>query len=165
MKRSLAVLDQRFDDLRYFLGIERGSDHLADGGLVALLAADGDLVPLLIILVDAEDADVGHVVVAAGVHAAGDVERDVADVEQVVEIVELLVHRLRGGCSELPAADQLFESCADAADRLLGDSCIGVEEAHPMAGSSGDLRDTGAHGTGANDADDPVLAEGGVQFC
>jgi hypothetical protein len=52
-----------------------------------------DLVPLLVVLVDAEDADVGDVVVAAGVHAARDVERDVADVVEVVEVVELLVDR------------------------------------------------------------------------
>jgi hypothetical protein len=61
---------------------------------VALLAADGDLVPLLVVLVDAEDADVGDVVVAAGVHAARDVERDVADVVEIVEVVELLVDGL-----------------------------------------------------------------------
>ena len=56
----------------------------------ALVAADLDLVPLLAVLVDAEDADVADVVVAAGIHAAGDVEVELADVVQVVEVVEAL---------------------------------------------------------------------------
>ena len=44
--------------------------------------------PLLAFLVDAEDADVAHVVVAAGVHAPGDLDAHVAEVVQVVRIVE-----------------------------------------------------------------------------
>ena len=55
----------------------RRADDLADAGVVALAAADRDLVPLLAVLVDAEDADVADVMVAAGVDAAGDVEVDV----------------------------------------------------------------------------------------
>jgi hypothetical protein len=46
----------------------------------AVGAAERDLVPLLAVLVDAEDADVAAVVVAAGVDAAADVQVDVADV-------------------------------------------------------------------------------------
>ena len=41
--------------------------------------------------VHTQNADVPHVVVAAGVHAAGDVEFDVADVEEIVEIAELVL--------------------------------------------------------------------------
>ena len=59
---------------------ERRADHLAERRVVALRAAERDLVPLLAVLVDAEDADVADVVVAARVHAAGHVELEVADV-------------------------------------------------------------------------------------
>src|SRR5262245_978769 len=60
-----------------------------------LVAADLDLVPLLAVLIQAEDADVADVVVAAGVHAARDVEVELADLVQVVQIVEALLDRLR----------------------------------------------------------------------
>src|SRR2546422_8046369 len=63
-----------------------------------------DLVPLLAALVDAEYSDVADVMVATGVHAAGDIEVDLADVVQVVEIVEALLnclgHRDRLGVGE-----------------------------------------------------------------
>src|SRR5689334_8126843 len=54
-------------------------------------AAERDLVPLLAVLVDAEDADVADVVMAAGVHAAGHLDLDIAEVVEVVEIVEALL--------------------------------------------------------------------------
>src|SRR6185369_13421301 len=60
-----------------------------------LAAADFDLVPLLAVLIDAEDADVPDVVMAACVHAARNVEVELADVEHVVEIVEAALDRLR----------------------------------------------------------------------
>ena len=84
MKRSPAALFQiDVDDLRDHLGALRRrqttADDLADRGRCPGCRR-ADLVPLLAVLVDAEDADVADVVVAAGVHAAGDVERNVADV-------------------------------------------------------------------------------------
>src|SRR4029077_1369435 len=48
----------------------RRPDDLAERGEAVGGAAEADLVPLLAVLVDAEDADVADVVVAAGVHAA-----------------------------------------------------------------------------------------------
>src|SRR5215470_10370407 len=81
-------IDQPLDDAGHFSGRERRPDHLAQGRMFALIAADGDLVPLLAVLVDAEHANVADVVMAAGVHAAGDVEIDLAQIVDVVEIVE-----------------------------------------------------------------------------
>src|SRR6516225_11833057 len=49
----------------------RGTDHFAERGGAIRGAAEADLVPLLAVLVDAEDADVTDVMVAAGVHATG----------------------------------------------------------------------------------------------
>ena len=94
MKRSsvVAVLDVRLDQALDHVGHvgrgERRADDLAERRVVALRAADRNLVPLVAALVDAEDADVADVMVAAGVHAAGHVEVDLADVVQVVEVVE-----------------------------------------------------------------------------
>jgi hypothetical protein len=61
---------------------------------IPLFAAQRNLIPLLAVLVDAENADVGDMVVAAGVHAAGDVQLQIADVVEVVKIVETTLDRL-----------------------------------------------------------------------
>ncbi len=79
--------DDPFDHRRHLGSAERWPDHLAQRAVLALGAAEGDLVPLAAVLVDAEDADVADVVVAAGVHAAGDVQAKLADVVQVVEVL------------------------------------------------------------------------------
>src|SRR6185369_10466169 len=88
------ALDQRLDHVGYVGAREGGPEDLAQRS-GRLIAADLDLVPLLAVLVDAEDADVSDMVVAAGVHAAGDVEVELADLVQVVEVVEALLDRLR----------------------------------------------------------------------
>src|SRR6478672_2204843 len=81
-------LDEALDHVRHVLRGERRADHLAEGCVVALRSADRYLVPLGTALVDAEDADVADVVLAAGVHASRHVEVELADVVQVIEIVE-----------------------------------------------------------------------------
>src|SRR5688572_31527996 len=71
--------DHALDHIRHVGARERGTDHLAkrragaEPGLT-LVTANFDLVPLLAVLIDAEDADMPDVVVAAGVHAARDVQ-------------------------------------------------------------------------------------------
>src|SRR5712691_8568604 len=70
------ALDQLFDHVRDFGTREGRADDLAEGRTASgpdftLVAANLDLVPLLAVLVDAEDTDVADVVVAAGVHASG----------------------------------------------------------------------------------------------
>src|SRR5882762_169225 len=106
--REIAV-DQLFDHVGDLGASERWADDLAEGCAPAgpdftLIAPDFDLVPLLAALVDAEYSDVADVMVAAGVHAAGDIEVDLADIAQVVEIVETLLnglgHRDRLGVGE-----------------------------------------------------------------
>src|ERR1700674_780232 len=90
-------IDQLRDDLGHLGRGERRSDDLSQRGVVALAPADGHLVELRALLVDAEDADVADVMVAAGIHAAGDVEVQLADVVQVIEIVEAALDRLGDG--------------------------------------------------------------------
>src|SRR5712691_5840651 len=80
--REVAI-DQLFDYVRYFGTGKRRTDDLAEGCAAArpdftLVAADLDLVPLLAVLVDAQDADVADVMMAAGIHASGNVEIDFA---------------------------------------------------------------------------------------
>src|SRR3954451_8612365 len=74
---------------------EAGADQLADRGVVGRRAAEGDLVALGTALIDAEDADMADMVMAAGVDAAGDVDEALADVELPVEAGEALGDHLR----------------------------------------------------------------------
>src|SRR3954468_6971691 len=97
--REIAV-DQTPDDVGHLGTRECRTDDFAKRcpepwAYLALVAADLDLIPLLAVLVDAENADMPDVVVAAGVHAAGDVEIELADVVQIVEIVEAPLDGLR----------------------------------------------------------------------
>jgi hypothetical protein len=57
MAMSKIDADQAFDGIRHLGGGEGAADHIADARLIALAAAERDLVPLLSVLVDAEDAD------------------------------------------------------------------------------------------------------------
>src|SRR5207302_11488990 len=66
-------IDQARDDVGHLVRGEGWTDHLAERRIVSLRAADRHLVPLGAILVDAEDADISDVMMAAGVHAARDV--------------------------------------------------------------------------------------------
>ncbi|SPA36077.1 exported hypothetical protein [Cupriavidus taiwanensis] len=84
--------DQRLDHVRHLLLCERGADDAADRRAAAavlalgavLPAAQGDLVPGLAGLVDAEDADMADMMMPARVDAARDVEVELADVVHVV---------------------------------------------------------------------------------
>src|SRR6202000_652259 len=51
----------------------RSPDQLADRRILVGAAADRDLVKLLVVLLDAENADVTDVMVTAGIDAAGNV--------------------------------------------------------------------------------------------
>src|SRR5258706_2069665 len=111
------ALEQSFNDGRHLGSRKRRTENLAQGG-GSLVSADLDLVPLLAVLIDAEDADVAHMVMAAGVHAAGDVQVELADVEQVVERVALLLHH--------------------ALDRFRDRDRLGVRERAEVATRAGD---------------------------
>src|SRR5690606_22822529 len=77
----LATLDIDIEHARNGLGNgvlgDRGTDDLAQRGDATDRAADGDLIPLDPVLVDAEDADVADMVMPAGIHAAGHLDLDV----------------------------------------------------------------------------------------
>src|SRR5690606_25834640 len=89
------------DHIGHVLLVEGGPQHAAQAGLLAGAAAELDLVELLAFLVHPQNPDIAHVVVAAGVHAAGNIEGQVPQVVQVIEVVEtaldILGHRNRLG--------------------------------------------------------------------
>ncbi len=64
---------------RDFFVLEAGALDFADGGFLVRAAAEEDLVEFLALLVDAENADVADMVVAAGVDAARHVDVQRAD--------------------------------------------------------------------------------------
>src|SRR4051812_32472896 len=72
-------LDDTLDRVRHLFGREAGADDLADRRLVVGAAAQRDLVEFLALLVEAEDADMPDMVMAAGVDAARDLDLQVAD--------------------------------------------------------------------------------------
>src|SRR5690606_26727610 len=77
-----------------FLG-EGGTHDLSECSVVVCRAAKGHLIELITLLVHAKNADVAHVVVPAGVHAAGDVQCHLADIAQALRVVETALDRLR----------------------------------------------------------------------
>src|SRR5687768_5344578 len=88
------ALDQPLDYAGHIRPRKGGADDLADR-CRGLVSADLDLIPLGAVLIHPEDADMADVVVAAGIDAAGDVEVELADLVQVVQVVETLLDRLR----------------------------------------------------------------------
>src|SRR5687767_2831256 len=95
----LPMLDENIDDAFDGLGdvgVRDGrADHLAERRVVAAgRTAEGDLVPLLAVLIHAENADVADRVMAAAIHAARHLQLDLAEVVQVIEIVETFVDLL-----------------------------------------------------------------------
>ncbi|MNE20201.1 hypothetical protein D3C80_1133100 [compost metagenome] len=81
-------IDQLLDHIRHVVLGKGRTEDLAQAGVTAGAAAEGHLVELFAFLVHPENADVADVVVTTGVHAAGDVQVQFADVEQVVQVVE-----------------------------------------------------------------------------
>lgn len=72
------------------------------------------MVEFFAFLVHAQDADVADVVVTTGVHATGDVQVQLADVEQVVQVVETALDRF--GNRDRLGVGQGAEIAARAAD-------------------------------------------------
>src|SRR3954468_5705051 len=73
------------DDIGDLVELDARADQIAERGVLVGTAANGDLVDLLAILLDAENADVADMVMSAGVDAAGDVDVQAAD--QIGELV------------------------------------------------------------------------------
>src|SRR6266567_5419753 len=123
-------VDQARHDVGHLLRRERRSDDLAQRGLFPLVAADGDLVPLLAVLIHAEHADVADVVMPAGIHAARDIEVDLTDVVQIVEVVEAALYAFRNG--DRLGVGERAEVAAGAADDIGEQADVRCREAQRL---------------------------------
>src|ERR1700760_3216928 len=72
-------LDDVLDHVGDLVVLHAGADQRAELGLFVGAAADGNLIDLLAVLLDAENADMADMVMAAGIDAAGDVDMQPAD--------------------------------------------------------------------------------------
>ena len=121
-------VEQGFDHVGHFGGGKRWANDFAGHGFArqacAVGAAEGDLVPLLAVFVDAEHADVAAVVVAAGVDATADVQ---VDFTQIVQLVEVLVagHQ-RVGDGQRAGVGQVAEVAAGAGDHVAEQTDVGL---------------------------------------
>src|SRR5690606_33442390 len=102
---DLAVtLDRALDRVDHAVLVETGPGDLGLAGLLVARAAEQELVVLLALPVDAKDADVPRVVMAAGVDAAADLDLQLAEIALPVEVGEalrdLLRHRDRAGVGQ-----------------------------------------------------------------
>ena len=73
--------DEFFDNIGHFILRKRWADHFAKRRTQTLRAANCYLVELRTVLVHAENADVTDVMMSASIHAAGNIDGDIADVE------------------------------------------------------------------------------------
>src|ERR1700693_5967778 len=88
-------VEQLGDRVRHrFLRYGR-TDDFAERRRCGRRAPDGYLVPLLAVLIDAQDADVTDVMVPAGIHAARHLDLDGTQVVEIVQIVEMRMNLLR----------------------------------------------------------------------
>src|SRR3990167_4074906 len=109
-------LDDLVDHVGHVRFGEGRAEDLRQAGITAGAAAEGYLVELLAFLVYAEDADVADMMVTTGVHAAGDVQVDIADVEQVIEVIEATLDSF--GDRDRLGVGQRAEVAAWAADDI-----------------------------------------------
>ncbi len=95
----LALHEIRVDDLpdrtRHFDLRQPRPESVAERCLLIRRTAERELEELLAAFIDAQNADVADMVVAAGVHATRDVDREMADPLQLIEIAERAADVLR----------------------------------------------------------------------
>src|SRR5262245_56876683 len=87
--------DHVLDDVGDFAIAHRRPEQGAEPGVLVGAAPERDLVEFLAVLLDAEDADVADMVVAAGVDAAGDVDVEAPDGARELVVAEALRQLLR----------------------------------------------------------------------
>ena len=97
MRFAQIDLDQGVDGRRHTVGRERRTEHLAHRGVLGPRTAEGELIEFLALLIDAQNADVAHMVVTAGVNAAGDLDLQLADGFGAVLVAEGLGDVLSDG--------------------------------------------------------------------
>ena len=106
-----------------------GPRHTPERGMVTGVSTQRDLVPVFSILVDAQQADMTHMVMPAGIHAAGNIYFYITDTIQAIKRLEtpgdILRHIDRGGIS------QRAKIQAGTADDIVGSADIWIGETQP----------------------------------
>src|SRR6185437_15001128 len=88
-------MDQPLHALRDLIPRQRPAHALADRSVIARTAAQSDLIPLLAVLIDAENADVTDAVVSTAIHASADRDADRTNLVLCLERIEPPVDVLR----------------------------------------------------------------------
>jgi hypothetical protein len=83
-------VDQRLDRIDDGLGGEPAPDNLADGCVLVRRTAERDLVELLALLLQAENADMADMVMATGIDAAGNLDLQLADLRLTLSCAEAI---------------------------------------------------------------------------
>src|SRR5581483_7584200 len=117
-------IDELVDRAGHGVGGHRGTDDGAQRGVLVGAAADGDLIELLAVLIDPQNADMADMMVAAGVDAAGNLDAELADL--MVALGEMLAQLLRHGKGARVGEAAIIE--AGAGDDVAGESGIGMAE-------------------------------------
>src|SRR5262249_4551893 len=81
-------VDDAFDRIDDFIRRKAGSGDFADSAILVARAAERDLIGFNSLLLEAENADMANVMMAAGIDAAGNLDLQVADVARPVRIAE-----------------------------------------------------------------------------
>src|SRR5665647_18321 len=116
-------IDQALHHVGHFFRRKGRPNHAAKAGIVALLAADADLIPLRTVFIHAQNADMTDTVMAATIHAARDIDFDLADIMQIIKVVKLLLDGL--GNRDALGICQRAEIAARAADDVGKQADIG----------------------------------------
>ena len=97
--RPLAQLDigrgDILDDVGHLRVGHRRTDQRAELGILVGLAAERDLIEFLAVLLDAENADMADMVMAAGIDAAGNIDVQPAKIARQVVVAEAARDLLR----------------------------------------------------------------------
>ena len=120
-------VDHFLDHIGHVFGGEGRAQDVAYAGVMAGGAAQGHLVELFAFLVDTQNADIADMVMAAGIHAAGDVQVQLADVVDHVQVVETTLYGFGDGNGL--GIGQRAEVAAGAGDDIGEETDIGGVEA------------------------------------
>ena len=142
-------VDDGVDRLRHGFGAEAGADDGADRSVVLRIAAERDLVELGAFLVDAENADIAGMVMAAGIDAARHIEAQRADQLLALGILEALGDLLgdgdRAGIGEIAivearAADHVAQEVVIAGGEPACTKLVVERDARRRVATCGSIR-------------------------
>src|SRR5690606_13775207 len=88
-------IDHRFNGVHHIFRREAATGDFANSRLFIRRTAKRDLIELLTLLLDAQNADMADMMVAAGIDAAGNLDLEIADFKLALLIAKALGNALR----------------------------------------------------------------------